>query len=324
MELITVVVSVYNMEKYLKRAIDSLLNQTYKNYEIILVDDGSTDGSGAICDEYAMKNELIRVIHKDNGGLSSARNAGMDQAMGKYVIFPDPDDWVEQNYLQLLNELQHKHNTALVISGHYVDSDKISHIHNKMGKERILSRDEALELVLRPHGFCGFAWNKLYNIELIRKYNLRFGLEYGMAQDLYFAFEYLLRCKTVVYNPTPTYHYFQHEGGVTNSKLTKRKISGLLTFQNLKKLALKEAPFVADIVSGTIANLCMTFTYIYFDTKMNDVNLLKQFRNTMKENKKAMFHSISYSLKHKILFGIACKFPKVFYIIKKSVKCLYT
>ena len=100
--MISVVVSVYNMEKYLDRCINSLLKQTYKAYEIILVDDGSTDTSPSLCDEWGKKETSIRVFHKPNGGLSSARNYGIDHALGDLIIFPDPDDWVDTGYLQKL------------------------------------------------------------------------------------------------------------------------------------------------------------------------------------------------------------------------------
>lgn len=317
MELITVVVPIYNMGRYLKRAVDSLLNQTYKNYEIILVDDGSTDDCPDICDDYAKKVDKISTIHKENGGLSSARNAGIKIAKGRYIIFPDPDDWVEPSYLEFLYVLQQKYDVDLAISGHYVDHQGGSHIHNENGKECVLTKEEALDLVLGPFAFCGFAWNKLYNLELIKKYDLKFDLEFGMAQDLYFAFEYLLQCKSVVYSSMPTYHYFQHEGGVTNSKLTKRKISGLLTFQALKKLAEKKAPFAVDIVCGTIANICLSFIYIYFDTNMDDKELLKQLYMKMQENKGAMLNSTTYSRARKALLRIACISPKTYYAIKK-------
>ena len=107
--MISVIVPVYNMKIYLKRCMKTLIMQTQDNYEIILVDDGSTDGSSEICDEYAKENpDLIRVIHKENGGLSSARNAGIEEATGRYIIFPDPDDWVEPDYLKAFVELKKK------------------------------------------------------------------------------------------------------------------------------------------------------------------------------------------------------------------------
>ena len=101
-DLISVIVPVYNVEKYLNKCIDSIINQTYKNLEIILVDDGSQDSSGKICDEYTKKDNRIKVIHKENGGVSSARNIGLNNATGEWIAFIDADDWVDEEYLQTL------------------------------------------------------------------------------------------------------------------------------------------------------------------------------------------------------------------------------
>lgn len=108
----TIIVPVYKVEKYLRRCLDSLVNQTYKNLEIILVDDGSPDNSGAICDEYVQKDSRISVIHKENGGLSSARNAGLEICNGVYVLFVDSDDWVENNYVEAMLEYKTENNVV--------------------------------------------------------------------------------------------------------------------------------------------------------------------------------------------------------------------
>ena len=116
---ITVVVPVYNMGQYLSTCVDSLLRQTFQSYEIILVDDGSVDGSSECCEQEAEKSEKIHVIHKTNGGLSSARNCGINHAKGEYIIFPDPDDWVEPDYLEHLIALLEEENADLSICGFY-------------------------------------------------------------------------------------------------------------------------------------------------------------------------------------------------------------
>lgn len=320
MELITVVVPVYNMGKYLRRAVDSLLNQTYKNYEVILVDDGSTDDCPNICDEYAKKINRISTIHKENGGLSSARNAGIKIAKGKYIIFPDPDDWVEPSYLEFLYVLQQKYDVDLAISGHYVNDERCSHIHNENGKEDVLTKEEALEVVLGPFGFCGFAWNKLYNVELIQKYDLKFDLELGMAQDLFFAFEYLLKCERVAYSSTPTYHYFQHEGGITNANLSQRKLSGLQTFRKIIEIANEEFPEAVNSAKGTIVNMSLSFIDIYYKSNTNDKDLLRMLYKNIIENKNPFFKSKIYSKSRKILAFIAIISPKMFYLTRKIAK----
>lgn len=139
-----------------------------------------------------------------------------------------------------------------------------------------------------------------------------------MFEDLYFTFEYLLKCTTIVYDPKPTYHYFQHAGGVTNSKITKRRISGLNTIAQLKELVLREAPFVAGIVGGTIANFSLQLLYSYNESKCRDQKLFKELYASMIQNKSYLLKSSSYSIFYKIMFLIACLSPKLYYFIKRT------
>ena len=117
-DLISVIVPIYNVEKYINRCIDSIIEQTYTNLEIILVDDGSTDNSGSICDEYAKKDNRIKVIHKENGGVSSARNVGLDTAIGQYITFVDSDDYIEKKYCEILLKTLKKQKADCVACGY--------------------------------------------------------------------------------------------------------------------------------------------------------------------------------------------------------------
>ena len=128
--MITVVVSIYKVEKYLNKCLESLLNQTYKDFEIILVDDGSPDKCPVMCDEWGNRDPRIRVFHKENGGLSSARNCGIEHAKGEFIIFPDPDDWVELDYLERILALREEYDADLSICGHYYGEN----INNKNAK----------------------------------------------------------------------------------------------------------------------------------------------------------------------------------------------
>lgn len=321
-DLITVVVSVYNMGHLLPKAIDCLLAQTYENYEILIINDGSTDNSGAVCDECAGKDIRIRVIHKGNGGLSSARNCGIDNANGKYIIFPDPDDWVEPNYLQQFINLRKEYNADLEIGGHFVDDSIKSLRHNPNAEKQLLEGETALSVLMGANGFCGFAWNKLYHMDIIQDNDLRFDTELGMAQDLHFAFRYLCCCKYIAYDPMPTYHYFQHIGGVTNTKspLTQRKISGLKTYKKIAELAGSEYPQARNMALSTIFNMSMHFIYIYYEAKMKDKALLKELKGNLKRYKKFFFENCRYSCSHKMLGRIALIHPKLYYTTKKLLK----
>ena len=167
--MVTLAVPIYNMERYLPRCMDSLLDQTCRDYEILLIDDGSTDSSGALCDGYAADHpELVRVVHKPNGGLSSARNAGIDAAKGEFIIFPDPDDWTEPGYVEHLLTLQREHDADLVCTGYFVATDEASVPGSPEDAISVLSGPDAQRGLLLPPRMNGFAWNKLYRLDIIR------------------------------------------------------------------------------------------------------------------------------------------------------------
>ena len=317
---ITVVVPVYNMGRFLPRAMDALLAQTFQDFEIIIVDDGSTDGSADICDRQAARDPRCSVVHKLNGGLSSARNCGLDHARGQFIIFPDPDDWVEPGYLAFLMELHARCQTDLEICGHFVTNDDNERIHNSKGREITLTPAQALERLMMPDAFCGFAWNKLYHLDIIRRENLRFDEELGMAQDLHFAFRYIRVCSSITYSPLPQYHYYQEGGGVTNlaSPLSPRKLSGLKTYLKIAELAREQYPVVEQAAHGTFFNMSLHFIYIYFASKMKDQAVLTQLQDNLRNYQRFFFTSKRHSISHKFLGWLAMRTPRGYYWLKRA------
>ena len=173
--LISVIVPVYNVEKYLKKCIQSIINQTYKNLEIILVDDGSSDNSGKICDEFAQKDNRIKVIHKTNGGLSDARNAGLDVMSGEWVSFVDSDDFVSPYYIENLHYLVNKYDVDMAITSFvrfFNENTKLS--SNKISNQEVLihNPDEAIKNMLYGKYYSVSACFKIYKKDLF--YNNRF------------------------------------------------------------------------------------------------------------------------------------------------------
>lgn len=317
--LISVIMPIYNMEQYLNRALDSILNQDYENFELILVNDGSTDNCGQICEEYSKKEKKIKVLHKKNGGLSSARNLGMEHAQGEYVIFPDPDDWVDIDYLSFLHNLQIEGNVDLAICGHYVIDDS-GILSQTTGEKKTLNQEEAIYTLFQSDAYCGFSCNKLYKKSIIQDNELKFDLELGMAQDLHFAFRYFLNSEKFIYDPQPKYYYFQHVGGVTNSPLTPRKISGLTSFSKMKEIAEKEFPSVVSTIDGTIVNMSISFIEKYFESQVQDEKLLNILHKNIQENFKTFFFSRSYSYTRKMQGLIAYISPKKYFNLKLLVK----
>lgn len=219
--MISVVMPVYGVEQYIEQSLDSMLAQTEKNFELILVDDGSKDRSGQICDEYAKKDARIRVIHQANGGLCRARNAGLDVAQGDYIIFPDPDDWVDEHFLETLLW----HMTPNGLSAVRANGDDSPFRQETAVTE--LTMAQAQVSILDTHGMQGVVWNKLFDVQLLRKNNLRFDPEL-LAEDFCFVMVYCnLATGKCFLSDARLYHYRQVQGSLShnkfhrNSKITK-------------------------------------------------------------------------------------------------------
>ena len=217
--LISVIVPVYNVERYLPRCIESILGQTYTNFELILVDDGTPDRSGIICDRYAEKDSRIRVIHKENGGVSTASNAGIDAAKGEWITFVDSDDWVSESYLDVLRtplkrdafdmtvgllEYRNMKTSALKCEDYIVDVDKICEANNFHAIDR-------MEFII--------PFLKLFSKEILNKNNLRFIEGVAMGEDAIFVKQYLSYCKKIYVTGKVIYYYNKlNEFSVTNQK----------------------------------------------------------------------------------------------------------
>lgn len=201
---ISVIVPVYKAEKYLHRCIDSLLAQTFQDFEVLLVDDGSPDKSGEICDEYAKKDSRVRVFHKANGGVSSARQCGMDNARGEYTIHADPDDWVEPEMLEALYKKAKEEDADMVVCDYYINYRR-KQIY-KQQKPNSLNHDAVMRQLLlqQLHGAC---WNKLVRRKLIIEFAISFPLDMTIWEDLYVNCCILMHDVKVCYLERAFYHY---------------------------------------------------------------------------------------------------------------------
>lgn len=211
MEIISIIVPIYKVEGYLDKCITSLVNQTYKNLEIILVDDGSPDNCGAICDAWAERDSRIKVIHKSNGGLSDARNAGLEVTTGEYVAFVDSDDWVELNYYEVLYKQLCKYNAKIAASGviwAYEDHEEIS---GTRFATKSYNSEEALYTIQNNEGFLAVAWNKLYARELFQKIRYPYG---RIHEDEFVTYRIIAEAENLVLCQDVNYYYRQREGSI--------------------------------------------------------------------------------------------------------------
>lgn len=225
-DLISVIVPVYNVEPYLRKCVDSILNQTYRNLEIILVDDGSPDNCGAICDEYAAKDTRIKVIHKINGGLSDARNAGLDIMTGAYIAFVDSDDWIEPSMYEKLLDLLLVYDADMAFGGVSDDLEKdeaVTSVKQSNYGKTPFSESNLAAMQRYFHGSWA-AWDKLYKAELFD--GIRFPVG-EINEDEAIVLHLLDRCKTVCYTNEIFYHYMRRPTGqsITASAFSLKKLA---------------------------------------------------------------------------------------------------
>lgn len=320
MKKISVVVPVYNMECYLPRCMETLLSQKSSDFEIILVDDGSKDSSAKMCDEYAKRNsDLIKVIHKSNGGLSSARNAGLDASKGQFVIFPDPDDWIEPEYISLLIELQKKYNSDLTVVGHFIDFDNRCVPANTCGEAALMTAKQAQMSLLSSSGICGFAWNKLYRLDIIEKYNLRFLDDVGTTEDMDFAFRYLDYCEKVYFDPTArVYHYYQREDSATLGGFSIKKFYSIHTYEKII-LSSGETSDIGIAAKEEICNVAVYLIWLYKKDRYNDKTVYKRLKKYIKNNAISFLSSKRYKKGRKLQMVCSYIFPNLYVKIKTCI-----
>lgn len=204
-DLISIIVPVYNTEKYLDQCIQSVLAQTYTNWELLLVDDGSTDSSGAICDKYAKQDPRLRVFHKENGGVSSARNLGLDNAKGEWITFVDADDCIERNMLKEMLSQALSDNADYVYCDLLFDYGKYQNYHK--------AANFAKEHVIMLKNFIRSTWSiicaALVKVEIYQTHKLRFSQDYTYCEDFLFAVKAMFYAHKVAYIPKAYYHYNQ-------------------------------------------------------------------------------------------------------------------
>ena len=218
---ISVIVPIYNVENYLRRCLDSILAQSYTDYEVWLIDDGSKDSSPLICDEYAIRDHRIKVVHQENGGVSKARNAGLEKAQGEFIVFVDADDSLPIDVFEYECSLMEE-SVDMVMSSYWPinENDTLVKPVDEDEKRLFLNREEALVMMYKPIWvkYQGYLWNKIYRREIIERHHLRFDEKIFFNEDRLFVTQYLCRIKgLVVYSNHVVYHYYLRSGSAMSS-----------------------------------------------------------------------------------------------------------
>jgi len=235
--LVSIIVPIYKVENYLEKCLDSIIAQTHKNLQIILIDDGSPDGCGEICDEYGNKDSRITVIHQKNMGLSAARNAGFEKVLGKYIGFVDSDDYIAEDMYESLVDAIEKYDTDISMCSYYkVDNNIVSKAEYPEQKDRVYSRNEALKELLIDHKIQNYVWNKLYKKELFSKIRFPDGKEFEDIATIFYVFE---KINSIVKISQTKYFYVTRSESIVND-VSRKTINNYLEFSIKRYMYIKK------------------------------------------------------------------------------------
>lgn len=217
MSKISIIIPAYNVEQYLPRCLDSILSQTFNDFEVVVVDDGSSDRTGEICDEYAALDKRINVVHKQNEGVSIARNVGIEYAHGVWCCFVDSDDWIESKYLENFN-IERNRDCQLIMQSFIIDNEKDFSSKKVVLPDATFCEPSSVVNFLEnyPNVHNGFIWHRLFRLDIIKKGEIKFPLKISFAEDGWFFFDYMRHVSKSVCSSCIGYHYIIRKGSLTS------------------------------------------------------------------------------------------------------------
>lgn len=299
-EKISVIVPVYNVEQYLERCVDSIISQTYTNLEIILVNDGSTDNSGKLCDELAKKDERIRVIHKENGGLSDARNRGIDEAESDLVGFIDSDDYIDSDMYEVLLKNLNDTDANLSMCALYdvYNNTPEAQVTNKETWK--LSSEQAIKMVMEAKILSVTAVNKLYRKSLFTDLKFEVG---KIAEDAFIMIKLLDKCEKIVATNEKKYYYVHRENSITTQKFSTKFLNVIEAYEQNSNIISEKYPKLKDV-----AQTRMNWAYFYvldrllLDDNYNDKELENKLISYLKNYRKDILNDPLFTKGRKIGF----------------------
>jgi len=314
--LVSIIVPIYKVEPYLQRCIDSIVSQTYTNLEIILVDDGSPDGCPQICDEYAAKDNRIVVIHKENGGLSDARNAGLDICKGEYVSFVDSDDWIADSFIENLAKAIYQSNADIGVADFIRTSLPFTakvQLESSPHLEELNSLQSVKKLWTKDYVTFVIACAKIYKASLFAGIRFPKG---KIHEDEYTTYKLLYRASKTVFLNAPLYFYFQRDDSIMG-KVAPCSVRALKAYVERYQFFRKNDNEIANLCLST---LCWDLLFAYGQSKQGKIiqgfsdpnEIFNIFRRCQKDYCKANFPFFT-----KIFFKFITFFPSLYIIYQK-------
>ena len=288
--LVSIIIPVYNVEKYLDKCIASVVGQTYQNLQIILIDDGSTDRSPAICDGWKSRDPRITVVHQPNGGLSRARNAGLELATGEFIGFVDSDDWIEPNMVESMLNACLENDADASCCGYYQEYIDHSISHPLTDTLKHYEGEDIIRSALKGD-FMHYAWNKLWRRDLFDD-GCRFppGMYF---EDIATGWKAFRKCRRVVCVPDKLYHYIIRKDSICNAKTMKRFADRWIAFkERYDVMATKSEELRQICIDGCLDTIGYTWRWLHvLDRKDRDEETLQEMRAFVKENRDRIAYS---------------------------------
>ena len=242
--LVTVVVPAYNTEKYIDKCLQSLLNQSYREIEVIVIDDGSKDRTNEICKKYEQLDSRFRLISKKNTGVSDTRNVGIHHAKGKFIIFVDSDDYVTNDYIDTL--VREADTAQLVCAEYFLVNENQEECHKSelsSTDKKIMSANDAINMLQKQDAFQGYLWNKIFLRDIIINESIWFDSRIKIWEDMLFCLKYLMKIETVCYVGKPIYYYVQRSSSAMNNNIWKENTQLVALNEMWKTSKSIEGPF---------------------------------------------------------------------------------
>ena len=304
----SIIVPVFNTSKYLIECINSLIFQTYKNIEILLVDDGSTDDSSEICAFFAKKDTRIKYIYQENSGVSSARNKGLENATGDYIMFVDSDDFLSLNAIESVSKVLQEN--LFVIFGYekYYKNKNVSVVYS--GEK--ITNNNIVEKVLTDNKIAGFLWNKVFSKNIIKKNKIKFNDKICYSEDILFLLEYLKYVKKTIYIPKSLYKYRIRKNSITTRKNVTANTLPLAAYEILMK-KYKDNKKILSIVE-------YKYLFCYILNKKRIKKDLKLNKKVIDKEKEVL---VLLKKQDKIKYQFIKYFPKLYYFLTVLKSCVF-
>lgn len=311
--MISIIVPVYNVEDYLERCVKSIQSQSYGDWELLLIDDGSTDKSGEICDYYARIDSRIKSFHKKNGGQSSARNFGLDYARGSHVTFCDSDDWLANNFLETCMKELEKYNADIVTANYYAfyNEKKIIPIFASNGDVQVFNNEKALKKLLENDGTSSSVCGRIYKKEIFNHIRFQNGM---LFEDAAISYKLFINSHKTVFIPRPLMFYFQREGSTMSRRDKKIRLDEIkasyLRYKDVRKL------YSDEISEAAFSNYVYDMIHVVECFIRDDYNLdeIKEYDTYLRSELAKYSYKVGrlFSMRKKIEAFLWLRYPNLF------------